>query len=330
VISFATLFVGLVLGVDDARLLAGAGVERVELLLDGRGVVELREPFAGRVDLGCEPAPHELVAVAYDAAGREVGRARQWLNRPRAAAEASLVLEPGRGGAYRLALLAWRSLVADQPEGVTVSLGGTAVEVHDPRRIAVPPFDPAGTHVLSARLDFGRGVFATAELVLGGGTSVDAETELTAVAIELEKAGLASEADVLAGWLEENGAPLTVVALESPGADVVFVAEGSARASLRREYERGSRAGCSHSHPQGAFAHADTKQDVRLRVLWPVATTTLQADVEANADPMTRWTQRGRASFDWIAGCRLEWPAWERGAQRIADAVAVARLAAAG
>lgn len=328
-ISFATLFVGLVLGVVDVRLLAGEGVENVALRLDGREVAELREPFAATVDLGCEPAPHELVAVAYDAAGREVGRARQWLNRPRAAAEATLVLEPGSGGTGRAARLTWRSLVADLPEVVDVTLDGAPVEVHDPARIELPPFEPAGTHVLRASLDFGRGVSASAELVFGSGAAVDAAAELTAVAIALEKGAALPEADALAGWLEEGGVPLRVVAVEDPGADVVVVAEGSAQEGLRRDYERVSRAGCALSHPGGAFVRVDPDEDLRLRVLWPVATTSAQGDVVANAYPSTRWFERGRSSLDWIAGCRLDWPAWERTAQRIADAVAVAGLAAA-
>lgn len=328
-ISFATLFVGLVLGVVDVRLLAGAGVERAGLYLDGREVAELRAPFAAAVDLGCEPEPHELVAVAYDASGREVGRARQWLNRPRAAAEAAFVLEPGNGGTGRAARLTWRSLVADQPEDVTVTLDGAPVEVHDPTRIGLPPFEPSGTHVLRAALDFGRGVTASAELVFGGGATLGVESELTAVALEVEKGAALPEADGLAGWLEADGAPLRVVAVEEPGADVVLVAEGSARAALRQAYERVSRAGCGLSHPQGAFAHVGADEDLRLRLLWPVAATTPQGDVEANAYPTTRWFERGRSSLDWIAGCRLEWPAWERSAQRIADAVAVAGLAAA-
>jgi hypothetical protein len=327
-ISFASLFVGLVLGIVDVRLLAGSGVERVGLFLDGRKVAEMREPFAAAVDLGCEPEPHELVAVAYDASGREVGRARQWLNRPRAAAEATLALEPGRGGRGPVARLTWRSLVADQPEAVTVTLDGAPVEVHDPSRVELPPLEPAGTHFLRAALDFGRGVSASAELVFGGGTPVDAEAELTAVAIEAEKGAELPEAEGLAGWLEAGGAPLRVVAVESPGADVVFVAEESTREGLRRAYERVSRAGCALSNPQGSFARAEAEEDVRLRFLWPLATTTPQGEVVANAYPTTRWFGRGRSSLDWIAGCRLEWPARGREAQRIADAVAVAGLAA--
>jgi len=146
-ISFASLFVGLVLGIVDVELLVGGGVDRVELILDGRPVAELREPFETSLDLGCEPAPHELVAVAYDAHGTELDRARQWINRPRPAAEASLVLEEGRGGRGRFARLTWRALVGETPDSVTVSLDGAPFPVSDPSRIELPPFQPSRVHV---------------------------------------------------------------------------------------------------------------------------------------------------------------------------------------
>jgi len=50
-------------------------IARVEYRLDGRPVgAAKRPPFAARVDFGELPAPHLLEAVAFDAAGAEVGR----------------------------------------------------------------------------------------------------------------------------------------------------------------------------------------------------------------------------------------------------------------
>lgn len=72
-ISFASLFVGLVFGIVNVELVAAAGVERVELLLDGRPVAELHEPWRTPLDLGCTPAPRELVAVAYGSGGARWG-----------------------------------------------------------------------------------------------------------------------------------------------------------------------------------------------------------------------------------------------------------------
>jgi hypothetical protein len=156
-----------------------------------------------------------------------------------------------------------------------------------------------------------------------------AQTELTAVAVALERGATLPEASGLVGWFEADGSILPVAAVESGGADVVFVAEGSARKELRQAYERYTRFGCRLSNPRGALALWDREEDLRLSFLWPVPKTTPQADMVANVYPTTRWFERGPSSVDWIAGCRLEWPSWEREVQRIADAVAVAALAAA-
>ncbi len=104
-ISFVSLFVGFVVGIVHVQLMATAEVDRVELLLDGQVVAELREPFSRPVDLGCEPAPHELVAVAYDVRGRVLSSARQWVNRPRATADLSLLVDGGGDSSPRTARL---------------------------------------------------------------------------------------------------------------------------------------------------------------------------------------------------------------------------------
>lgn len=56
-------------------VVAEPGIARVEYRLDGRPVASAdRPPFAARVDFGDLPAPRLLEAVAFDAAGEEVGR----------------------------------------------------------------------------------------------------------------------------------------------------------------------------------------------------------------------------------------------------------------
>lgn len=86
-VTFVTVFLGLVLGVQPVELDVGADVARVELLLDGQPVGDRTgPPWEIPCDFGGDLAPHELVAVARDAEGREVGRARQWLNLPRSRA----------------------------------------------------------------------------------------------------------------------------------------------------------------------------------------------------------------------------------------------------
>ena len=270
------------------------------------------------MDLGCDPAPHELVAVARDARGKEVGRVRQWVNRPRANAEAAFVLEPGRGDRGRIARLTWRSLTAENPRAVTVTFDEKPVRVTDPARIEVPPHDPRTVHVLRAVLEFDGNVRATAEAIFGGPRSAEAVTEMTAVAVVLEKGSAMPPAEQLTGWFERDGVPLEVAAVEEGPFDVVFVAEGSALEPFRKAYQ-------SRKDP---FV-PELPVDLGYRFLWPVPQVAAQKTMLANIYPITSRFTPVDGTIGWFGTRRLEWPAFSRKGQRIADAVAVAGLAAA-
>ena len=73
-LTFLTLFLGLVSGVRRVDLAVGDAVATVEVRLDGRAVGLLKAaPWSLNVDFGDPPKPHELSAVAFDADGKEVG-----------------------------------------------------------------------------------------------------------------------------------------------------------------------------------------------------------------------------------------------------------------
>ena len=317
-ISFASLFVGLVFGIVNVQLVAAAGVDRVDLFLDGRQVAELRAPFATPVDIGCEPAPHELVAVAYDAKGKRLEQVRQWVNRPRPTAEASLVLEPGRGEEGRIAHLTWRSLTGEVPKAVAVTFDGRPVPVTDPSRIEVPPHDPRQVHSLRARLDFEGNVSASTEVIFGGPRTTEVFTEMTAVSVVLDEGRTLPPAGELAGWFEKDGRPLEVAAVEEGPSDVVFVCEGSVLAQLQKVFQY-------RTDPYKPGLPAD----LSFRFVWPVGQLASQATMSSNLYPSTRRMTIADGNVSWVAGKRLIWPAWTRSGQRIADAVAVAALAAA-
>ena len=317
-ISFASLFVGLVYGIVTVQLLAAGPVDRVDLLLDGLKVAELRAPFSAPLDLGCEPAPHELVAVAFDSRGAELARARQWVNRPRPQAEATLVLEPGSGERGRTARLTWRSLAGEVPRAIAVTFDDRPLPAPDPSRIEVPPHDPAQVHVLRASLDFGGDVRATAEAYVGGSARDEAVTELTAVAVEVETGRELPPPEGLAGWLEKDGVPLEAAAVEEGPAELVFVAEGSVLERLRKTFRFRTVPLASGLPP-----------DLGYRFLWPVGAMTAQSAMVSNVYPVTRRLSRADGAVSWVADRRLVWPAWSRKGQRIADAVAVAALVAA-
>ncbi len=317
-LSFASLFVGLVFGIVPVTVVATAPVVRVELYLDGERVADLGKPFEARLDLGCEPAPHELVAVGYDDRGRQVDRIRQWINRPRPPAEATLLLEPGSGGKERFAKLSWRCLTEENPRSMTVTLDDVPLPAEDPAAIALPPHDPSKVHSLKAVLDFGGGVVATTETIFGGPRRTEAFTEMTAAAVELPGGGGLPAASDLTGWFESRGRPLEVAAVEEGPREVVVLCEGSALASLQKLFR----------YRTTAF-EPSLPEDAVLRYVWPVAQSATQSAMRTNVYPITRPLGPGDGSLSWIATRRLDWPAWRPGEQRISDALAVAALAAA-
>ena len=328
-VSFVSLFVGFVLGIVNVQLMVSGGVDRVELLLDGQPVAGLREPFSTRLDLGCEPAPHELVAVAYDEQGTELARARQWINRPRPTAEASLVLEAGRGGTGRVARVTWRALAGEVPVSVTATFDGAPIPMSDASRIELPAHEPTQIHYVGAVVDFGKGISASAEMIFGGSRKVETHTELTAVAVQLEKKGKLPPVGDLAGWFEAKGVPLEVSAVEAGGIDIVIVAEGSALAGLQRfaklyaVFNRNPSAS-AEGYARLLLFRTSKGEDLRFRLLWPVGRLTAQAEMVANVYPSTPWFSRKQR-----VASLLDWPSWTPDGQRLADAVVVAGLEAA-
>ncbi|HEY7863730.1 MAG TPA: hypothetical protein VIE39_08720, partial [Thermoanaerobaculia bacterium] len=87
-IAFASLFVGMVAGVQPVALDSDGPIEEVRLYVDGRESARiLTRPWRTAIDLGRELAPMELAAVGLDDLGVEVARTRQKLNVPRAPVE---------------------------------------------------------------------------------------------------------------------------------------------------------------------------------------------------------------------------------------------------
>ena len=334
-VSFVSLFVGFVVGIVNVQLMATAEVDRVELFLDGRVVAELREPYSRPVDLGCEPAPHELVAVAYDERGRVLSSTRQWVNRPRATADLSVLVDGGGESSPRTARLVWRALAGEVPRTVSVTFDGAVLPVTDPQRIELPEHDPAHVHLLRADIDFGRGVAASAEMIVGGPSRVEARSELSAIPLSIDEGAALPAAEDLAGWLEAGGRPLEVAAVEDGPVDVVVVGERSVPEALKRfgrrsRRSRRSRAESTATAPaKPSEAPAPVALDVRLRFLWPVATIWTQSAMVANNFLASSSSDEARLDAAWLNARHGDWPNWSGTSERLADAVAVAALTAA-
>ena len=219
-ITFLTLYLGLIVGPRQFELSVAETAARVEILLDGELQTELTAPpWEFRVDLGPSPTPHELMAVAYDSEGTSLGRAFQRLNVPHPPVEVVIALE-GTEGRIEAARLVWEAAADEALTGVRVRLDGRKIPVEDPNHIPLPPLDLKRFHHLSAEVTF-KGRLRTQASVVFGGTYVDEiDTELTAVAVEAMGSGdrLPGPAEA-AGWFHRRGAPLSVFAVERPPAE---------------------------------------------------------------------------------------------------------------
>ncbi len=233
-LTFLTLLIGIVWGPREIELDAPARTSSVEILLDGERVARrIGPPWTFIVDLGPAPEPHYLDAVARDARGAEVGRARQKLNLPRPEIEAALALLPGTGGKGRAARLVWEGAVGPVASRATASFDGAPIPAPDPARIELPTFVPGRLHFLRASVEFGMGPGAEAEITFGGRARDETSSELTAVAVRVPR-GKLPPPSAMGGWLADGREPLRVAAVEDGDASILFVIDADAQGIFSR------------------------------------------------------------------------------------------------
>ncbi len=236
-ITFLTLYLGLIVGPRHFELAVPESAARMVFFFMGRRPPEITQPpWAFDVDLGEAPLPHELIAVAYDGEGKPIGRAFQRLNVPHPPVEVVIALN-SEGGRVQAARLVWEAAADEALTGVRVRLDGRRIPVEDPAHIPLPSLDPKRFHHLSAEVTF-RGRLRTQAAVVFGGSFLDqVDSELTAVVVE-RVGGDAGEAvpapAEVAGWFHRRGRPLSVFAVERPPAEVMLVRDQASAESLRR------------------------------------------------------------------------------------------------
>ena len=325
-IAFASFFLGLVTGTVPVTVLVNPPVAVVEFRLDGAPVARrATPPWTAEIPLGDDFVPHELVAAALDVAGSEIGRARQWINLPRPAAEVEILPERDPGGRVVAARLSWQSLLGPSPTGVRVTFDGRTLS-RSGDRVAIPEFDPHATHVLSAELEFPMHIRSRQDLVLGGGSSGDARSELTAVPVRV-RSGKLPPAAGLAGWFRRNGELLAVAAVEHGPADVIVVREPTTEEAARR---------LSLPMVGGRFPAGSRRTDMALssgdrsQIVWPTARSyPMAAGGESVAELFERSQPYGSkdAGVYWLL-THVYNPSADGSPRRFADAVAVAGLQA--
>ncbi len=342
-VAFASLFLSLVVGFQPVELHVGELVASVEVLVDGRQVGILRRaPWSLPCDFGEELVPHELVAVAYDPSGQEVGRTSQWVNLPRSPAEASLVLE--RDGDRAFARLDWKSVVGTEPEVVRVTFDGMELSVSavssasDGHRIELPKHNPRQLHFLRAELEFARNISSVAELTFGGTYGGGSRTELTAVAVHLDSGRKLPAVSQLQGQFRKDGGTLTVVATEEGPATVLVVRDQRAREALadlgrsseaaKVRHRRQLFGGGSAEDPRSIRYMMPLGDGLRLRFIWPVANSRADTEPDLEVFDFSSLLDSRDGGLFWLLTNVLRPPSLV-GEQRLADAVAVAGVIAA-
>ena len=186
-IEFLSLFVGLVIGVQNVEVTVSGPVARVEFRLDGEIVAEIETaPWVTQIDFGRTLLPAEFEAVAFDADGRELGRDRRLLNLPGQRAEAEIVAIRDDAGTVTAARLTWTSPEFNKPRKILVELDGRELKVRPPYRIDLTGIAERKVHVLTAEFEFSSDVVIRRELVFGPEFEGEHDSGLTAVAVVLE------------------------------------------------------------------------------------------------------------------------------------------------
>ncbi|MGZ4778336.1 MAG: hypothetical protein ACXV5L_04020 [Thermoanaerobaculia bacterium] len=331
-IAFLTLFLGLTMGPQSIRMSATDNVKRIELRLDGAAVANMTAPpWQTSIDLGDTLTPHRLTATAFDASGNELETVEQKINLPRPTTEARIVVDHDRSGTPRKAHIIWKSVATRTPRSLVADLDGTALQIADDLTIALPKLSPT-PHILRVKVVTTSGDMAEATTVIGASAAAEAQSQLTAVPLELSDRVPKPDP---AGLLRKGDQPVKVVAIDAVPAEVIFVrdpspTETAMRVDLDARTRRRQRGGgdMNIAMMQGV---ADTS-DVHLgpsdtiRFLWPMASEGT-GDVKARLFPSSRSMGTMDHGIRWLISNVSAPDAREL---RYADAIAVAGLQAAG
>jgi hypothetical protein len=324
-VTFVSLFLWLVTGVQTVEVAVGPEVARVEIVLDGKQVGEMEgDPWLTRCNFGNLLEPHELVAIAYSADDVELGRATQIVNLPRPEAEAKIVMESspeGKPAAFRVIT---ESSDRKKPLGTVAVFDGRVLSPESEDRYLVPDHDPDGFHLISVEVSYPNGTTARADVGFGGAYGRNIATELTAVPIRVGT-DPPKPAD-LEGRITVRGRPLQVATVEQSGAAIYVVRDADVFPTFRaagRYIARRFEAIRNYQDPIFEFDLDPEVGRVRLVGTNPDRERDLWLFPVSSPVSLKRW------SLPWAATTLVEEEATSVN-QRIADAMAVAGVRAAG
>jgi hypothetical protein len=323
-ISFLTLFFGLISGPYPVELAVRGPVAAVELSVDDRASARLPgPPWKATINFGSSLAPHRIVARALDAEGKELSRAEEWANLPHPRAKVEILLEGKPSSPPQAAKLAWTNLLGERLASSSLTFDGVPVSLDSAGRATLPPHDLGTLHVLTAEVKFTPPRTVRADVVYGGEYGSEVSTELTAVPLRV-RSGALPPPEKLAGWLTAGGQPLPAVAVEEGPAQLFVVR------SPEPEETRNKLASRGRLTPQDIRFEMRLDKDDRLRLIRPYTSRVAgSGQVSDLFDISADYTARD-GGIPWLL---RSWPSATLGAEkelrrRIADAVAVAGLEA--
>jgi hypothetical protein len=333
-ISFLTLFLGLIAGEHVVEVSVTGPVAAVVFELDGTRVARIESPpWKTTVDFGKELAPHEVVAHAFDEGGHEMGQARQMVNLPRQPAEIEVLLEKNALGSARRATLVLDSLVGSRPASVAVTFDGHTLPMPvGAVSVDLPVYDSETTHLLSVTARFPNSLQSRRDLVVGGGASGEAKSALTALPVRLKSAEPPTTATLSRSFVKD-GQPLAPVAVEHGAAQLLIVRDLSADEAMSRlgsgakTLFDAARLGTSPIYdPEAMRQQMRLDDDDRVRFIWPkAATSAAKTPTELFENSHDFSSKDG--GLHWLL-TRVYHPAKGDSHLRFADAVAVAGLQA--
>jgi hypothetical protein len=303
-----TRLLALVNGEQFIQVQTGPNTESVAIQLDGKTISRLRAPFQTAVNFGPELAPHELVSIAYDAQGNEVGRDTQIVNLARPPAEVEIVLD--REDGKLRATVRWQHIAAETPKKIALKLDGATIA--STARATLPAVEPFAIHVLQAELEFGGELIATKELAFGGQFSEEVPSELTGV--------LATKS---ARCFRAGDRVLRAAAVERPDALVLFVRANDALLA-RRKLRIASGGGPMRI---ASIYRSYALPDAQMRFIWPSARQ-VQMNESQSAVNLFHRSQVAEGKDGTLRMLTMYGP--DALSERFADAVAVAGVQAIG
>jgi hypothetical protein len=222
-VTFVSLFLWLMTENHPVQVAVDPAVASVEIYLDGESIGVATAPkWEVSCDFGKKLRPHELVAVARGGDGRELDRATQVVNLPRANAEVEIVFEGGTPDAPTdLRVIAENSLRLE-PLAISVFFDNLMLAKNDDGSFALPVYDPGQVHLITAEVLFPDSISARRDITFGGTYGGRVATELTAVAVTLEKRADLT-VDQIEGLFSARGEKLTVAAVDRQGGRVYVV-----------------------------------------------------------------------------------------------------------